>query len=62
MQKVIDDAKRTMVVARVAMIASCSQETVNRLFADACVDELVRFEQELKDGRKAIQYGKIVEL
>jgi hypothetical protein len=59
---VVDDAKREMVVARIAMIASCSQETVNRLFNDRSVDELVRFEHELKDGKKAIQYGKIVEL
>jgi hypothetical protein len=59
---VVNDAKREMVIARIAMIAACSQETVNRLLIDRSVDELVRFEHELKDGKKAIQYGKIVEL
>ncbi len=62
MQSVVNDAKRTMVLERIALIAACSQETVNRLFTDKSVDELVRFEQEVKDGKKAIQYGKIVEL
>lgn len=59
---VVDDAKRDLVVNKIAIVCSCSQETVRRLFADASVDEMVLFEQSVKDGKKAIRYGKIVEL
>lgn len=59
---VIDDAKRDFVVQKIAIVCSCSHETVNRLFADTSVDEMLQFEQAVKDGKKAIRYGKIVEL
>lgn len=59
---VVNDATRDLVIAKIAIVASCSQDTVRRLLTDKSVDELIRFEHELKDGSKAIQYGKIVEL
>lgn len=59
---VVDNAKRDLVVQKIAVVCACSYETVHRLFADTSVDEMVQFEQAVRDGKKAIQYGKIVEL
>lgn len=55
MQGVVNDANRNMVLERIAMIAGCTSETVVRLLGENSFDELVQFEQEVKDG-------KIVEL
>lgn len=59
---VVNDANRDLLIQMIAVRASCTRETVARLFEDKSVDELNAFYKEVGDGKKAIQYGKIVEL
>lgn len=59
---VVSDANRDLVIQMIAVRASCTRETVARLFQDKSVEELNAFYKEVGDGKKAIQYGKIVDL
>lgn len=59
---VVGDANRDLVIQMISVRASCTRETVARLFDGKSVDELNAFYKDVGDGKKAIQYGKIVEL